>query len=106
MLLNLYRIMYIHSNMLSTTLTDFRKEMKRYLDQVIEDYETLIINRGKDKGAVLISLEEYNSIMETMHLLSSRANAEHLYESMKQIEEGRVVTKDLKDLEAYGDPLQ
>jgi PHD/YefM family antitoxin component YafN of YafNO toxin-antitoxin module len=44
--------------------------------------------------------------METMHLLSSRANAEHLYESMKQIEEGRVVSKDLKDLEAYGDPLQ
>jgi antitoxin YefM len=90
--------MYKKRNMLSANITDFRKEMKKYLDLVIEDFETLIINRGKGKGAVLISLDEYNSLMETMYLLSTKANADHLYESIKQFREGKVVVKDLKDL--------
>ncbi len=90
--------MYISSNMLSTTMSDFRKEMKKYLDLVTKDFETLIINRGKGEGAVMISMAEYNSIMETMHLLSTKANADQLYASMKQFEEGKVIEKDLKDL--------
>lgn len=87
--------MYIKSNMLSANVTDFRKEMKRYLDLVTEDYETLIINRGKGKGAVMISLDEYNSLMETMYLLSSKANADSLHESMNQFEKGRFSERDL-----------
>jgi len=46
--------------MLSTTLSDFRKETKQYLDKVTNERETLIINRGKDTGVVIISLEEYS----------------------------------------------
>jgi antitoxin YefM len=90
--------MYIKSNMLSANVTDFRKEIKKYLDLVIEDFETLIINRGKGKGAVMISLDEYNSLMETMYLLSTKANRDNLYESIQQIKEGKVVVKELKDL--------
>ena len=90
--------MYIKSNMLSANVTDFRKEIKKYLDLVIEDFETLIINRGKGKGAVMISLDEYNSLMETMYLLSTKANRDSLYEAMEQIKEGKVVVKELKDL--------
>ena len=84
--------------MLSANVTEFRKEIKKYLDLVIEDFETLIINRGKGKGAVMISLDEYNSLMETMYLLSTKANRDSLNESIKQIKEGKVVVKDLKDL--------
>lgn len=84
--------------MLSANVTDFRKEIKKYLDLVIEDFETLIINRGKGKGAVMISLDEYNSLMETMYLLSTKANRDSLYEAMEQIKEGKVVVKELKDL--------
>jgi antitoxin YefM len=47
--------------MISTTLTDFRKEMKSYLDKITDENETVIINRGKDKGVVLISMDEYNA---------------------------------------------
>jgi antitoxin YefM len=90
--------MYIKSNMLSANVTDFRKELKKYLDLVTEDYETLIINRGKGKGAVMISLDEYNSLMETMYLLSSKANAMNLYKAMKDLKEGRVVIKDIDEL--------
>jgi antitoxin YefM len=42
----------------------------------------------------MISLEEYNSIMETMHLLSSKSNADRLYESIQQMNSGDTVQKD------------
>lgn len=90
--------MYTKDIMLSANVSDFRKQMKKYLDHVTEDYETLIINRGKGKGAVMISLDEYNSLMETMYLLSSKANADNLYEAMKQEKEGKVIVKDLDEL--------
>ncbi len=84
--------------MLAANYTELRKGLKEFLDTVEEDHETLIIKRGSGKGAVIISLEEYNSIMETLHLLSSRKNAERLYESIEQMKTGKTVQKDL-DLE-------
>jgi antitoxin YefM len=89
--------MYIKSNMLSTTMSDFRKEMKKYLDLVTKDFETLIINRGKDKGIVVISLDEYNSFQATLHEMSSKANERWLDESIKQFEEGEFSERDLID---------
>ena len=81
--------------MIAANYTEFRTGLKKYLDSVEENNETLIIKRGKGNGTVLISLDEYNSIMETVHLLSSKANADRLYESIKQIKEGKKVSKNL-----------
>ena len=47
------------------------------------------------KGTVVISLEEYNAMVETMHLLSSRKNADHLYESISQMKSGDIVSSKL-----------
>ena len=81
--------------MIAANYTEFRLKLKKFLDDVEQNNEILIIKRGTGKGAVMISLNEYNSIMETMHLLSSKANADRLYESIKQMKEGKVVRKDL-----------
>ena len=81
--------------MKAANYTEFRKDLKEYLDSVEENNETLIIKRSTGKGAVLISLDEYNSIMETLHLLSSRKNAERLFESIEQMGSGRIVSGDL-----------
>ncbi|MGD9555607.1 MAG: type II toxin-antitoxin system Phd/YefM family antitoxin [Mangrovibacterium sp.] len=81
--------------MIAANYTEFRVKLKKYLDSVEENNETLIIKRGTGKGTVLISLDEYNSIMETVHLLSSKANADRLYESIKQMKEGKGFQKDL-----------
>ena len=54
-------------------------------DKVEENTDTLIIKRKAGKGTVMISLDEYNSIMETIHLLSSKANAAHLRESIEKM---------------------
>lgn len=81
--------------MIAANYTEFRTGLKKFLDDVEENNETLIIKRGSGKGTVLISLNEYNSIMETVHLLSSKTNADRLYESIKQMKEGNGVQRDL-----------
>ena len=79
--------------MLVANYSEFRGHLKRFLDSVELNNETLIIKRSREKGAVMISLDEYNSLMETVHLLSSKANADRLYESISQIKEGITVSK-------------
>lgn len=75
--------------MIVANYTEFRNELKNYLDNVEFNNETLIIKRGSGKGTVLISLDEYNSIMETLHILSSKKNAKRLFESIEQMKTGK-----------------
>ena len=81
--------------MLAANYSEFRGDLKRFLDSVELNNETLIIKRSKGKGTVMISLDEYNSLMETVHLLSSKANADRLYESISLMKEGITVAKGL-----------
>lgn len=83
--------------MKAANFTEFRTKLKQYLDEVEKNNETLIIKRGTGNGAVLISLDEFNSILETVHLLSTKANADRLYESMNQMKSGKTVRKKLID---------
>ncbi len=85
--------------MIAVNYSEFRVGLKKYLDSVDLDDETVLINRGKGKSAVMLSLKEYNSIMETMHLLKSKANAERLYESINQMKKGKVFSKKLIESE-------
>jgi antitoxin YefM len=65
------------------------------LDEVTQSFETLIINRGKDSGVVIISLEEYNSLQSTQHEMSSKVNQQRLDDSIKSLKSGKKETKDL-----------
>lgn len=71
--------------MIAANFSEFRTNLKNYLDEVEDNNETLIVKRKTGKGTVMISLDEYNSIMETVHLLSSKANADRLRESIAQM---------------------
>lgn len=81
--------------MTAVNYSEFRNGLKGYLDSVEDDNEMLIIKRKTGKGSVLISMDEYNSIQETLHLLSSRKNAQRLYESIEQLKAGKKVQPDL-----------
>ena len=81
--------------MIAANYTEFRTGLKKFLNAVEFDNETLIIKRGSGKGAVMISLDEYNSIMETVHLLRSKTNADRLYESIRQMKDGNTVDEKL-----------
>ena len=81
--------------MLTTTISDFRKDIKRYLDRVTENFDTLIINRGKDSGVVIMSLDEYNSLSATHHELSSKVNETRLDSAIEKLRKGKSNQKDL-----------
>lgn len=78
----------------TTTISDFRKDIKSYVDDVIDEHDTIIIPRKKD-GVVVMSLDEYNSIKETAYILSSKANASRLRESLEQASSGNAEQKTL-----------
>jgi antitoxin YefM len=83
--------------MLTTTISDFRKDIKKYLDNVSKNFETLIINRGKDSGVVVMSLDEYNSLSATKHELSSKINEKRLDSAIEKLKRGDSFNKELID---------
>ena len=58
--------------MLVATVSDFKHDIDNLLEKVINDTETLMINRGKGKTVVVMSLDEYNSLITTQNELSSK----------------------------------
>ena len=83
--------------MLTTTLSDFRKDIKRYFDNVTQNVETLIINRGKDNGIVIMSLAEYNSLCATQHEISSKENERRLDSAIEKLKSGNSTVKNLME---------
>lgn len=81
--------------MLTTSISDFRKDIKKYFDRVTQNFETLIINRGKDNGVVIMSLTEYNALTATHHELSSKINEQRLDAAISKLKGGSGFTKDL-----------
>lgn len=77
------------------SFTEARNGLKSVLDGVINDADTTIITRRDSEDAVVMSLDFYNGLMETVHLLRSPANAEHLNKSITQYKAGKSVQRDL-----------
>lgn len=81
--------------MITASISDFRKDIKDYFNKVTENFETLIINRGRNTGVVVISLEEYNSLITTQHELSSKKNKARLDSAIEKFKKGDSFTKNL-----------
>jgi antitoxin YefM len=77
------------------TYSEARANLKDVMDRVVADKTEVIVTRQKAEAVVMISLAEWNSISETLHLLSSPKNAERLRESIRQMDEGKGVEHDL-----------
>lgn len=79
------------------TFSEARNKLKAILDQVVNDADYTIITRRDADDAVVMSLEYFNSLLETVYLLKSPANAVHLERSIAQYKQGEVVEKSLLD---------
>ncbi len=79
------------------SFTEARNSLKSVLDQVVDDADCAVITRRDSEDAVVMSLDSYNSLMETVYLLKSPANAEHLRESIEQYHQGKLQERDLLD---------
>lgn len=91
----LYKI--IRLEMITATISDFRKDLKTYLARVTENFETLIVNRGKNSAVVVISLEEYNSLITTQHEMSSDVNRARIDSAIDKFKNGNSFNKELME---------
>ena len=77
------------------TYTDARASLKDVMDRVIHGREEVIVTRKNREAVVMISLDEYNAIQETLHLQKSPANARRLAASIAQLDSGQGIERDI-----------
>jgi antitoxin YefM len=82
-------------NMDAVSYSDLRQNLKSYMDKVYNDHDPLIIARKNNENLVLISIDEYNSLIETNYLLGNENNAEHLKKSIDQYSKGKAKKREL-----------
>lgn len=85
--------------MQAITYTAARESLASTMDQVCRDRAPVIITRNREQAVVMLSLEEYESLEETAHLLRSPANAKRLLASIAALESGKGKTRKI-DLES------
>jgi len=79
------------------TYTAARANLADTMDKVCNDHEAIIITRKSDQAVVMISLEEYNALEETAHLLRTPANAARLLSAVSQLRAGKGVERKLAE---------
>lgn len=79
------------------SFSEARNSLKTVLDRVVDDADYTIVTRRDADDVVVMSLESFNSLMETVHLLKSPANAAHLERSIAQFRAGKAVERHLLD---------
>ena len=84
--------------MFAVNYTELRANMKSVLDRVTDNHETGIITRKENRNIVMMSEEMYNSLMETVYLMRSKANYDHIMESITELNEGKIHRLNLEDL--------
>ena len=77
------------------TFSEARASLKQVMDDVCMDHQPKVITRQRGDHVVLISHQDYNSLIETLHLLNSPNNAYRLKESINQVKAGSVTVREL-----------
>ena len=72
------------------TFSEARNSLKQVIDRVVDDADVAVITRRDAPDAVVMSLDTFNSWMETVHLLKTPANAAHLVKSIQQLRKGKL----------------
>ena len=94
-----YNFLYVREShaMDYVSYTELRQNLKKHLDSVCENRAPLVVRRQHGDPVVVLSLAEYESLEETLHLLRDPANAERLLRSIREAEEGKLVEHDLHE---------
>lgn len=78
-----------------TSFSEARNNLKSVLDKVVDDADCTIITRRDASDCVVMSLDHYNSLMETVYLLKTPENAAHLAKSIEQFRASKTQVRDL-----------
>jgi antitoxin YefM len=79
----------------AATYTQVRKNFAAVMDRVCDDHDPVIITRQNSRPVVMISLEDYNAIEETLYLFKSPANAARLTKALQDVENGKYSSREL-----------
>lgn len=77
------------------TYSDARANLKGVMDRVVDDKTQVVVTRQRAEAVVMMSLSDWNAVEETMHLLSTPANAQRLRASITQLNAGRGEEREL-----------
>jgi len=75
--------------------TEFRQNLAKNLDKVNDDAEIVIVSRSKGKNVVVMDLDEYNAMTETIHIIKSEANRRRLQEAIDEMNTGAYISNKL-----------
>jgi antitoxin YefM len=78
--------------------TEFRQNLAKSLDRVNDDAEIVIVSRSKGKNVVVMDLEQYNAMTETLHLVKSEANRKRLQEAIDEMNNGKHLSHGLIEI--------
>lgn len=78
------------------TFSQARADLKQTMDDVCRDHEPAVITRQRGEPVVMLSLDDYNGMRETMYLLGSSANAKRLRLSIAQLKSGKTISQEFK----------
>ena len=85
--------------MLAINYSTLRNSMKKYFDIIADSIETIVVTRKSGNNIVMMSEETYNNLIENSYLTQNKRNYDWLMESKSQLESGKTISKDIKDLE-------
>jgi antitoxin YefM len=88
--------------MAHVSYSELRNNLASYMDQVCDDRSPLVVTRQNARSVILMSEEDYEGLMETVHLLKSPANAARLLRSIKQADQGQSIERDIVEAAKAG----
>ncbi|WAH58796.1 type II toxin-antitoxin system prevent-host-death family antitoxin [Pseudomonas silvicola] len=77
------------------TFSQARAGLKQTMDDVCRDHEPAIVTRQRGEPVVILSLEDYNAMEETLYLLGTQENSKRLRESIALHKAGKAFTKEI-----------
>lgn len=77
------------------TFSETRANLKSVMDQVVNDHSPVVVARKRGEAVVMVSLDDWNAVNETLHLLSTPENARRLRDSIAQLDAGKGVEREL-----------
>jgi antitoxin YefM len=83
--------------------TELRTNLATYMDEVCDSRAPLLVTRQNARSVVMIAEDEYEAIMETLHLLRSPANATRLLRSVEEADAGSLVEREIAEGESRSD---